>query len=91
MVSVLVCTLSGSCGPDLGGSVWCLDRYKPADVRAVDSRGDRTSLIGGDRRVRGIRYDRTAWCWGYNYEGQLGAGITDIYYMSNKPVRVHLP
>ncbi|HEX7738993.1 MAG TPA: hypothetical protein VF426_05030 [Marmoricola sp.] len=76
---------SHTCGIETDDTAWCwgnnwngelgtitnsgTDRPNPTPVQV---RGAWSSITTGDDHTCGIRTNHSAWCWGYNGEGQLG-------------------
>jgi alpha-tubulin suppressor-like RCC1 family protein len=89
----LVSLASGSqhvCGLTADGEAWCWGRNwgGQVGVRTAERDGSRQPvrvetdvrfrmLSAGGEHTCGIALDGRAWCWGYNVDGQLGAGIAD--------------
>ena len=62
----------------LGGSSW-------AAPSPTCDEGDVTQLSAGFRHACAVRADHSLWCWGFNFNGQLGTGSTTYEYT---PVQV---
>lgn len=68
-------------------TLWCWgwivnDWNSGTQTSAADPRqlpGSWTQVSVGDEHACGVRTDGSAWCWGDNIDGQLGAGIPDLY------------
>jgi len=76
------------CGIKMDGSLWCWgennngclgsgdtsDKLSPNKIVTGDMDENWKDLFLDDRFGCGLKEDDTLWCWGYNYQGQLGAG-----------------
>ncbi len=68
-----------------GGDVLCWGE-READTASL--RGKTLALTAGDYFTCALTVDRSAWCWGSGYEGELGTGFKGD---SPRPARVRLP
>ena len=65
-----------------GGTVGLTD---PVGAVVEDTGRVWAKVAGGRNHTCGVRADRSLWCWGDNYSGQLGLGDTTNRYV---PTRV---
>jgi len=67
--------VGGPCARTSLGSVFCYDPARNAYAPVVGA-GPMAAISGEDNHTCGLTTGGTAWCWGWNEEGQLGDGTT---------------
>ncbi len=93
----LAVTAFTTCGLTAAGAAWCWGSNEVGTVGDGTTGGTRLAptlvtgghqfveIVGGDQSFCGRKTDGTAWCWGFNEDGQLGDGTTTN---RNAPVAV---
>jgi alpha-tubulin suppressor-like RCC1 family protein len=85
-------TLGDITSSDGGPSCYLGGPCNPTPTQVTDGTGSAltnvTLLAGGGRAMCALRGDGTVWCWGSNFEGQLGANVPSDDQPHPVPVQV---